>query len=188
MIRLALVVLALVAVPGAALAAGEDGGPSFFWSYVNLAVLIGVLIYVARKPILDYLSDRRSRVQEDLASTENLLNEAESRLAEWSAKTERLDADIEEIQRISHRRAEDERVKILEDAKRAAERIRSDAGTAIERELRRARVALREEAADLAVELAGKMLSQQVTDADRDRLVDEFVERLERSSGASGGA
>jgi F0F1-type ATP synthase membrane subunit b/b' len=45
---------------------------------------------------------------------------------------------------------------------------------------------LHEEAADLAVELAGSLLAEQVTDADRERLVTEFIERIERSDAESG--
>ena len=42
------------------------------------------------------------------------------------------------------------------DAERTADRIRENASTAIEREVQRARERLREEAAHLAIELAGQ--------------------------------
>ena len=60
--------------------------------------------------------------------------------------------------------------------------------------MRRARDLLRAEASELAIELAGERLRQQVSDADRDRLVDEFVARIEagdagaRSGSGAGGA
>ena len=55
-----------------------------------------------------------------------------------------------------------------------------------DRELLTARVALRQEAAELAVTLAGSLLQQHTTDADRNRLVDEFIAKIESSSGAGG--
>ena len=44
----------------------------------------------------------------------------------------------------------------------------------------------RKEAAELAVTLAGTILREQTTDADRSRLVDEFVAKIESGSGAGG--
>jgi len=84
-------------------------------------------------------------------------------------------------------RAEAERNHILADAASAAERIRNDARSAVDQELRRAREDLRREAAELAVELAAEALRSRVTDADRSRLVDEFIQTIERSGDAAPG-
>ena len=172
-----LVVVALLS-PSAALAASE-GASGMLWEFLNLFLLGAVIFFAARKPVSAYLAQRRSGIEEDIASAERLLQDAESRLSEWTAKTEQLDADVSQIRQLTRDRAERERERILEEAERAAERIRRDAESAVDRELDRARTALREEAADLAVELAERMLSEQVTDDDRARLVDEFVQRIE---------
>ena len=89
-----------------------------------------------------------------------------------------LDAEIESIRQLAQERAETERERILTDAEAAAERIRNDARAAIDQELRRAREQLREDASDLAIELAGERLREQITDSDRSRLLDEFIDRI----------
>lgn len=171
----------LAATP--ALASEEGGGlMEFLWEAGNLLLLLGVLFYLGRKPILNYLSERRQRIQDNLANSEQLLKEAEARLAEWRERAARLDDEVEALRRMASERAEQERAKILEDARVAAERIRRDAASGVERELERAKQELRDEAADLAVELAGKLLQEQVTEDDRDRLVDEFVAAIESGS------
>jgi F-type H+-transporting ATPase subunit b len=86
-----------------------------------------------------------------------------------------LEGELDEIRATSRQRAEAERERIIEDARATAERVQRDATTAIELELRRAREILREEATQLAIELAGERLSREVTEADRDRLIDEFI-------------
>ena len=176
-----------VLAPSAALAASEGVGSIFYWEILNIALLAALLFWVARKPVGAFFSDRRERIQDDIATAERLLREAEDRFADWTDKTEQLDADVAEIRQLTRERAERERARILDEAERVAERIRRDAEAAVDRELVRARNSLREEAADLAVELAERMLQQHVTDADRARLVDEFVERIERPAGASTG-
>jgi F-type H+-transporting ATPase subunit b len=87
---------------------------------------------------------------------------------------------------VAAERAAAEREHIVADANAAAERIRSDARAAVDQELRRARAELRREAAELAIEIAAQTLRTGVTDADRARLVDEFIETIESGSrGAS---
>jgi len=169
-------------------AASEEGGGliAFAWEAGNLLLLLGVLVYLGRKPVLNYMSERRQRIQDNLANSEKLLQEAKGRLTEWTQRAERLDDEIAEVHRLALERAEQERAQILEDARVTAERIKRDAASGVEREVERAKQALREEAADLAVELAGNLLEEQVNDGDRDRLVDEFVAEIESGVGPTG--
>jgi F-type H+-transporting ATPase subunit b len=189
MIRGALVCLAVVSIASPALASEGEGGGLFF-PILNLVILIAVLVYFTRKPIRDFFDTRRAAIQDDLKSAAELRRETEARYAKWQRKLVDLEAELEQIRATSRERAEAERQNILADANARAERIRSDAVAAIEQELRRSRDLLREEAADLAIELAGNLLHERVTDADRERLATEFIERIERTSDsdAPGGA
>jgi len=170
---------------GPAAAAGDDG-PGLVYPIINLLLLLAVLVYYGRKPILDFFSERRGKIQDDLKAAGDLKREAEERFASWQRKLADLDAELESIRTTAQERAESERDHIIADANSTAERIRSDATAAIDQELRRSREVLREEAADLAVELAENLLRDQVSETDRERLVSEFIERVE-SAGAGAG-
>jgi F-type H+-transporting ATPase subunit b len=222
------VAVALAAAP--ALAADVEGGHGgglgshFFWEWANLLLLVAVLTYLARKPALAYLADRRARIESDLASAAKLLADARASLADWNARAARLDeeaADIRrlaregaelereriladarasladwnaraarldeeaaDIRRLAREGAELERERILADARAVAARIERDAKSALERELARARKRLKGEVADTAVDLAEQLLREQVQSADRARLVDEFVARIEQGAGS----
>jgi F-type H+-transporting ATPase subunit b len=168
---------------------GHGGGfPShFFWEWANLLLLLAALVYFTRKPVLSYLADRRARIESDLASAAKLLGDAEARLADWNARAARLDEEAAEIRRSARDAAEQERERILGEARAVAERMERDAKSALGRELQRARVRLKGEVADLALELAEKLLREQVQSADRARLVDEFVTRIEQGGGPRAG-
>ena len=185
MTRYALLPALLILLTASPAAASEEGGGlmAFVWEAGNLLLLLGVLFYLGRKPVLNYLSERRQGIQDNLANSERLLQEAEARLAEWNQKASKLDVEIEELRQMARERAEQERSQILEDARATAERIKRDAASGVDREVERAKQALRDEAADLSVELAGKLLQEHVTDGDRDRLVDEFVSEIEAGPG-----
>jgi F-type H+-transporting ATPase subunit b len=169
----------LLLVPGAALASGASGGGEeggaelshFAWEVFNLALLGVALFFAARRPVSAYLAERRSGVEERLQGAEKLLREAEA-------------ADIK---RKAHAAAEAQGRRIVAEAESIAARIGAEATAAIQRETQRARTRLRDEAADLAVELAEERLRREVDDADRERLVDEFVTRLESGAGSAGG-
>jgi F-type H+-transporting ATPase subunit b len=150
-----------------------------FWQVANTLLLLAVLIYFARKPVLTYLAGRRDTIAKNLDGAAQLLAEASLRLAEWNQKAASLDQEVATIRDATRRAAEAERDRILADARVTAARILQSASAVAERELQQARESLRGEAADLAVELAAKILREQVNDSDRTRLVDEFIERIE---------
>ena len=168
----------VAAVPTAAQAAADGTGQ--VWEVANLALLIGVLFYFARKPVLSFLSERREEIQSNLASSEKLLSDAETRLEEWNQRAAQLESEVENIRESAARAADRERDTIIADAEETAGRIRASAGAVVDRELRAARESLREEVADLATELAGKILKEKVGDEDRGRLVDEFIDKIEQ--------
>jgi F-type H+-transporting ATPase subunit b len=189
MMRGALLCVLIVSLAAPALAS-EGGGGSFLFRTVNFLLLIAVILYFAGKPIREFFKERRIEIQNDLQEAAEFRREAEARYAKWQRKLVDLEEELAQIRATSRERAEAERRRIIADANAAAERIRSDATAAIEQELRRSREVLSEEAANLAVELAANLLREHVTDADRDRLVTEFIERIESTAdtAVSGGA
>ncbi|MDE0886124.1 MAG: ATP synthase F0 subunit B [Myxococcota bacterium] len=181
----AVVFAALSFAPGAALAAsggGMDPVTSLLYQVGNFLLLAIVLFLVARKPVKAYFVGRRDQIKSDLEEAAALLNTAEARQTEIQAKLADLEAQLDEIRATSKQRAEEEGQRILAKAREAAERIKSDALEAADQELLRAKRELREEAAGLAVELAAEILEEQVGDADRQRLLDEFITRVEPRS------
>jgi F-type H+-transporting ATPase subunit b len=173
--------------PAVALASDEGGahGGHLVWHLINLALVIGVIGYFARGPIRNFLAARRVDIEAGIESARRELAEAEQRLAECNQRIASLDREVEGIRDTVRAQAENERERLLADARSVAERIRRDAQLAVEQEARSARAALRDEAAEMAVRLAGDLLKRQVTDTDRSRLVDEFVERVESSATAT---
>jgi F-type H+-transporting ATPase subunit b len=173
-------------IPRAAMASGggEDGDPlmDLMYQVGNFTLLIAVVFFVARKPVVAYFEGRREQIKNDLDQAAHLLSVAEDRQAEIQGRLRDLQTQLDEIREISKQRAEEESERILAKAQEAAARIKSDALEATSQELLRARRELRAEAAGLAVELAGEILKEQVGDADRQRLLDEFITRVEPRS------
>ena len=169
----------LMLAAGTARAASDAGLSDLIYPALNLSLLLGVLFYYARKPVQAFFQDRRDRIRGELETAAELRKQAEVRHAHWQRQLIDLEAETDRIRAAALERAESERERILDDARVAAERIRTDARAAIEQEVRRARNQLREKAADLSLKLASEILRSQVTDSDNDRLVDEFIRKIE---------
>ena len=174
--------LSIASIPAVAMAEAAEPGvlESLVYPALNLAILLAVLFYFGRKPIQSFFVERRGQIREELERAAKMKAEAEERYAQWQRRLVDLDTELESIRAAARERAEIERDRILTEAEAAAERVRADAHAAVEQELRRAREQLRREAADLAIELAAQRLREQITPADHDRLLDEFVTRIER--------
>jgi F-type H+-transporting ATPase subunit b len=184
-----LVTPALLALAGPALAAGggeEGASSSLLYSVLNFVLILAVIGYFARKPVAEYLEQRRQGIQRNLEDSAKLLADAEAKLQDWNQRAGRLDAELAEIRETSRRIAEEEREAILAQARANAERIQHDARVAVDQELLRARRTLAAEAGELAIELAAQLISNQVTDEDQRRLFDEFLSEVEDGASGSG--
>jgi len=169
---------------------GDDHNPitEMLWQGFNLALLVGVIVYYGRGPISEFFASRRDGIKTELADAADLLRQAEQRNAKLQRRLIDLSSEIEEISENAGRRADEEAERILADARATADRIRRDATAAIDQELRRAQAALHDEAADLALEIAARKLTESVVESDRERLIDEFITRIEPSSAGAAGA
>jgi len=183
-IRIALAGALLLAAPAGAAEGGESALRDIGFRVLNVLMLLALLLYFARKPIQNFFSERRNRIRDEIKQASELRREAEERHSKWQRRLVDLEAELESIRGAARERAEREREQILADARAAAQRIQSDAHMAIDRDMRRAVEQLRSEAADLAVELAGEMLAEKITADDRERLLDEFIARIESADAA----
>ena len=97
-----LVTPALLTLAGPALASGggeEGGSSSLLFSVLNFVLILGVIFYFARKPVAEYLEQRRQGIQRSLEDSAKLLSDAEAKLQDWNDRAGRLDAELSEIQR-----------------------------------------------------------------------------------------
>jgi len=181
-ISLALVVL----FTGVAFASGEgehhaDSGvllKDFLWRCLNFAATVGILAYFVTKPIRRGLAARTAGIAERLESADNAKLEAEAKFAEYDRKLAKASEEIEGIYQEIRREGEIERDRIVANAKVMAEKIQQDAEKSAALEVSKARIALRQEAARMAIEIAEELLKKGFTAEDQSRLVDEYMQKV----------
>lgn len=170
------VVLALVQPFGIQ---GIKGALSVGWHLPNFLILVTILWYFGRGPLKEHLVQRRAGLAEAIAEAERQKLAAEDRHQEYREKLDRIGEEMAGLKQAMREEAEREKERILAAARDEAARIRHEAEFTSRQELSKARAALREEAAALTVELAEKVIRQVINDQDQERILRDYLERVE---------
>ena len=168
---IAIAALLALALPLAAFAADTppvlDGK---YWftqliKFVNTGLVIGVLIYFLRKPIIGFFRKRADQIEHDLKAAERAREEAEQRLKDVEAEVAALETKVQEIKASAASEGEAEKQRIIDGANEEAARIVANAEREIENRIKSGRAELKQYAAQLAVERARKLVEERMDDA-----------------------
>ncbi len=146
--------------------------------YVNFVILIGLLYYLFRAPVADYLQGRSTGIRKDLVDAAELRATATGQLAEIDRKLKALPGEIETLRQRGAEEIAAEEVRIANQAASERERLLEQTRREIDVQLRIAKRDLVQHAANLSVQLATDRIKEQITPADQDRLVDRYLQQL----------
>jgi F-type H+-transporting ATPase subunit b len=149
------------------------------WRVLNFAVLLAILVYAVKKAdVKGSLAARQAQIEKDLKDAQEGKAAAEAKLAEYRSKLEQATKEIDALQAAIIREGEQEKERIIAEAKTAAQKIAAQAAQSAEHETVKARAELRAEAARLAVEIATGKLTGAIQKADHDRFVGEYLDKV----------
>ena len=177
--------LLVLLLTGVAFASGDGGHTDsgvllkdFLYRVLNFGLVVAILVYFLRKPLKKGLAGRSEEIEKALAAAKLAKEDAEAKFAEYDRKLAQATEEIAEISDAIRREGELEKQKIIENAKQMAIKIEQDAEKAAEMEVAKARRELQQEAAQLAVDMAEKMLKKNFTKDDDTRLIDEYMQKV----------
>ena len=176
-----------LASPAFAAADAEGHGPDWFLlglQILNTAILVFILVRFARRPLRDFLVQRSRGIRQDIERGEEQLREASEQLESLRQRLDAFDRESAELVADAEQRALAERTLVMQRAERIAERLRGEAERVADREVERARRALRDEAAELAVSVAGELVRDEIRPEDDERLVREYTQHVGRNGGS----
>lgn len=167
-----------------AFASGGEGGHGgsvmpWVWKVVNFAILFFVLAKFGGKPIKDFLAKRTELLEKRLMEARQARELAEKALAEVRERLKNKDSEIEGIVAAARQSGEKEREALISEGRRMSEKAVEQAKANIDYELKRAREALKAEAAELAMELAEKKIGEKLTPELERTLFEESLAKLE---------
>lgn len=149
-----------------------------FWRTVNFIALLIILIKFLAKPIGNALAGRRQQVIDELETLQGKRDAAERSYKEFEARLAGMEKEMEVVVQRAIAQAEAEKVKILDDAEKAAEDIKRQAEAAVQAEIVEAKRMLRDDIADQAAAMAEELIINNLTPEDQVKITEQYLDRV----------
>ena len=143
-------------------------------SIINIIVLFILLRLILWKPVNRFLTERADRVQKELNDAENTRLDAEALKQEYSDNLAGIEEHGREVMRENMIKATEEAEEILSEAREKAKGMIADARERIAEEKERAIENARREVAQLATDMAARILKREVIPEDNISAVEDF--------------
>jgi F-type H+-transporting ATPase subunit b len=148
------------------------------WPVANFIIFVGVLYYFLNRPVRDYMATRSSTIRKDLVEAAELRAAAAAQLATIEQKLQALPGELSALRTRGAEEIRLEEQRIAAQAAADRDRLLDQTRREIELQVRLAKKAILEHAADLSVQLATERIKKEVTPADHDRLVDRYLSQV----------
>ena len=142
---------------------------------VNFVIFLVLLWQFAFKPVAAMLAERRERIEQGLRDAEQAKRDRESAEQERVAALTEARREANDILARAQKVAQETRDADIAATREELERMRTRATDEIEAEKGRALAELRGEVAELALQAAGRVVRETMTDQRQRRLVEEFL-------------
>jgi F-type H+-transporting ATPase subunit b len=155
----------------------------------TLVVFVGLLLILARyawKPLIHALHEREKHLEHVLLETERARNESEGLLSEHRKQMARAAAEVRAILDKAREDAQATGDQIVKRAQTEAEAARQRAQRDIASARDQALVEIWKTTADMAVSVAGRVLSREINEQEHRRLLDVAIRELPERADSDG--
>ncbi len=187
-----LLTVGFIALAAAPLYAAEEAPLSPFagnvgnavWTLAIFVIVVLVLGKFAWGPVLSLLQEREQFIHKSLSDAKRDRDEAEARLKDYAAKLQSAQAEAVAIIEDARRDAERLREELRTRARTEADAMIKNAERQIEMQTSRAMQQIRQEAVDLSVTIASKLLQRNITKEDNEKLIADALKQMESGNRA----
>jgi F-type H+-transporting ATPase subunit b len=151
----------------------------FIWTIVTFLVLLALLAKFAWKPLLQALEQRQDAIRKSLDDAQRARHELEQIQQESPKILAAARTEADAILTSTRSDAERLREELKQKARTESANMVKSAEKQIEMETARALQQIRQEAVDLSVAIASKLIRRNLTKEDNARLIDETIGQLD---------
>jgi F-type H+-transporting ATPase subunit b len=144
----------------------------------HFLLLLVLLRLVAYKPLMRILEERQKLVADRIAQAEQRQAEAERIKADMEAELRRAREEAQQIIERATKASEQQAQAIMDAAKEEAARLKESAMTDIQREKDKALAELKDQVANLAILVAGKVIREGLTAEAQEKLIQDAISEV----------
>ena len=153
-----------------------------FWTALFILLNTLIIFFVAKKflfgPVMNIIQTRQQEIDDMYTQAETSRENAEKLQSEYEEKLSQAAATSERLVKEATVRAQGREEEIIRQANLEANAIREKAAADIAQEKKKAINDAKDEIADMAMAIAGKVVGRAINAADQASLVDHFIEEL----------
>ena len=146
---------------------------------VNFLILVLVLAKFAYQPLLKAMADRQARIAGDLAAAEKERQAAEQLKRDYQQQMQEARAQAQAVIDKAVKTAEQMKQEILDEARAEHARMLKNAQLEITRQTDAAMAGIRGEVVAMTVAAAAKIIEKEMDSATNEKLVTDFIEKLD---------
>ncbi|MBX2814196.1 MAG: ATP synthase F0 subunit B [Myxococcales bacterium] len=150
--------------------------------FTNFILLFTFLIWKGAPAVADSLKKRRVQMAHDLEEAQAKQTEAETRLGQYQEKLDNLQREIDQVITSYEVEAGRDCERFESETQKAIARIERETEITIAQETRKAEAAIRAAAIEATIRLVEEKMKQQIKPTDHERLTQQYIESLGRSS------
>lgn len=150
----------------------------FETNLINLTLLVGILIYFCKPIVTNILTERRSKIAEQIQAIEQKQKQAEVTLAQEQKKLGEAQATAVKIRSEAETNAQRARETILAQGEKEVARLKETAGKDLSSKQEKAIANLRERVVALALESAKSRMGSLLDDEAQRKLIDSSIAKL----------
>lgn len=156
------------------------------WTVVSFLLLLVLLKKFAYKPILELMEGREKAIRKAIDDSEKSRSDSDALLLQYKQQLEEGHLEVQKI--IEEGRSIGEKLKreIVEKADAESKALVKKAQEEIQREQKRALMALQEQVADLSVQVATKIIGQTLQQEDHENLIRDALEKVKEDYAKAG--
>ena len=153
-----------------------------FWTALFTLLNFLAVFFVGKHflwgPVTKMIQDRQKEIDDMYSEADTVRTNAQAMEAEYRQKLQEAQTTGDRIVREAVARGQAREEEILRQASREAGAMMDKAAADIAMEKKKAINEAKDEIAGIAMEIAGKVVGRQLTDADQAQLVDRFIDEL----------
>lgn len=155
---------------------------TFLAQTVNFIILIGILYYLLYKPVRQFMDQRTAEIEGQIRSAEENQKAAEALRLELEKQTQESRQQARQFLDEATRRAEQVQSQLIAEARAEAQTIIEKAREAAQREKEQAWQELKQQAGELSLLLASKVIKESLDQAKHQSIIDETIGQLDTLS------
>lgn len=179
---LAVICLTLLLPAGEALASEGNGDwratYDLVMRWVNFGILAFLLIKFSREPLQDFLKGRKHELAIEIKRVEEQKKEASDQVKQAERQLEESSVKLALVKQRMISQGVNIKERIIEEARQQGRNIMEESQRKISSQILKARQTFRSELVDAAIDRALEKLPKLISDADKERMVKDFLSHL----------